>query len=123
MWLLSMPSFVIMCVSVVFYAASIVLHIAQRKHEDNIIDVATVSQDIEINRVGAGLAPALLSSQNVIDVIDNYNNTKFQKNVTFDFTEGFSIVHCPLSIVHYSSASVFYSGTWWEHNSRPPPIV
>jgi len=126
MWLLSMPSFVIICVSVFFYAASLVLHIAHRKHEENIIDIATDSQEIEINQQQY----VSLSSQNIFDVIDNYQNTKFQTFVAFDFTEGFSILNSQLtplralsfSIINYSTTSVFYSGTWWKYHPRPPPV-
>ena len=121
-----MPSLVIICVSVFFYAASLVLHVAHRKHEENVIDIKTVSRHVEINQQQT----VSLSSQNVFDLIDNYYCSKFHKFVSFEFTEGFAILNSPLtplraspfSFFNYFTTPVFDFGTWWEYHPRPPPV-
>ena len=107
-----MPSFVILCVSVVFYVAGLILHVATRKSEDNAIDIETVSHIDEICRQQTVSS----SSQNTFDVLDNYHNAEIQEFTPYNFA-----VTDP-QLRDYYNISVFNSGAWKKYHARPPPI-
>ena len=118
MWFLSMPSLVISCVLTVFYLISLVLHVASRKKEENHVEIATVIQKNDIYQQQT----VSLNPHNTFVTLDDYYNSTFQKYISFDFIEKFAILNSQFSILNYSTTSVFYSGTCWKHQPRPPPI-
>jgi len=118
MWFFSMPSFVMSCVLAVVYVACFVLHVANRKQEDNVVEIEAINQKTEMRQQQA----VALSSQNAIEVHENFYNDKSQTFIWLDFVDRFDVPNSRLTPLRASPFSIFNSEIWREHHPRPPPV-